>query len=391
MPPKLGSASDAADPAAATPRHFAFIDSLRALCALYVLLCHAWYEPANGYYAQRWLNKLGMSYGHLAVDVFIVISGFVIILPIAARGDQVGSVTRFLKRRARRILPPFYAALLLTIAFILLFAHERTGTVWDNSLPLTWRAALANFALIQNWVLRSPTALISYQLWSIAVEWQIYLLVPILVLAVSRLGYALTCVLAIATSVALTVTHGEWGSVHHWFVALFLFGAGAARLVVRAPKRAASLGLPGLGILLVTCAVIVIKGNHWWGSWIPFLDLPIGAGSALLIAALTSGARSSSPVAWLARALAWRPLVKLGAFSYSLYLVHPMLLHGAWLLWNRTRGSEPVGMYGLLLLSCPAIVAASWLFHLAFERPFMTAPSSSKSDAGRPAIVDRTA
>jgi peptidoglycan/LPS O-acetylase OafA/YrhL len=391
MPARLDSASAAADRPAVTPRHFPYIDGLRALCALYVLLCHAWYQPANGYYAQRWLNKLGMSYAHLAVDVFIVVSGFVIILPIAARGDQVGPVTRFLKRRARRILPPFYAALLLTIAFILLLGHERTGTVWDSSLPLTWKATLANLALVQNWVLRSPRALISYQLWSIAVEWQIYLLVPLLVLGVSRLGYWLTCLIAVAGSVALTVTHDEWRSIHHWFIALFLFGAGAARLVVRAPNRAATLGIPGLAILLVTCTLIAIKGHHWWEARIPFLDLPIGVGSALLIAALSSSAQSSPPVAWLAGALSWRPLVKLGAFSYSLYLVHPMLLHCAWLFWNRTRGNEPVGMYGLLLLSCPAIVAASFLFHLAFERPFMSAPSSKAREAGNPSIVDRTA
>jgi peptidoglycan/LPS O-acetylase OafA/YrhL len=104
-----------------TPRvHLDFIEGMRATAALVVLLNHG--------YAQIWDLALkqfpphryavltyAMVTGHLAVSVFICISGFCLMLPVA-RGDGAlkGGPLLFFKRRARRILPPYYAALLLS-------------------------------------------------------------------------------------------------------------------------------------------------------------------------------------------------------------------------------------------------------------------------------------
>ena len=79
--------------------HLAFIDGLRAIAALFVMVCHAYFEPANGYYASRLMNHLGLTYGHIAVDVFIVVSGFCLMLPIARRGDQMPPLKQFFTRR----------------------------------------------------------------------------------------------------------------------------------------------------------------------------------------------------------------------------------------------------------------------------------------------------
>ena len=95
-----------------------FIDSLRALAALYVMICHAYHEPGNGYHASWLINHIGLSYGHVAVDVFIVISGFCLMLPVTRRNGELGSVRDFMRRRVRRILPPYYAALILSLLFI---------------------------------------------------------------------------------------------------------------------------------------------------------------------------------------------------------------------------------------------------------------------------------
>ena len=56
--------------------HLAFIDGLRAVAALFVMVCHAYFEPANGYYASHLMNHLGLTYGHIAVDVFIVATAY---------------------------------------------------------------------------------------------------------------------------------------------------------------------------------------------------------------------------------------------------------------------------------------------------------------------------
>ena len=79
--------------------HLAFIDGLRAVAALFVMVCHAYFEPANGYYASRLMNHLGLTYGHIAVDVSIVVSGFCLMLPIARRGDQMPPLKQFFTRR----------------------------------------------------------------------------------------------------------------------------------------------------------------------------------------------------------------------------------------------------------------------------------------------------
>jgi peptidoglycan/LPS O-acetylase OafA/YrhL len=113
---------------------FAFLDGLRGLAALYVVLFHirAQFDPGaplhpfatrSGEMATVWL-----AHGHLAVDVFIVLSGFCLMMPVAASPDKhlKGGVAGYLKRRARRILPPCYAA--LALAFLpLIAAHVILG------------------------------------------------------------------------------------------------------------------------------------------------------------------------------------------------------------------------------------------------------------------------
>jgi peptidoglycan/LPS O-acetylase OafA/YrhL len=365
-------------PPQAKPRteHFDFIDGIRALCALFVLLGHAWFQPTAGFYSQRWMNLLGLSYAHLAVVVFIVVSGFVITLPIVRRGDM-GPILGFFKRRARRILPPYYAALLLTSAFILLTGQHKTGTVWDFSVPLTWPQFIGHSLLVHNLPLGLEGGGIGYQLWSIAVEWQIYLLVPLLVLGISRFGFvALVCLLTLI-SAGVVVFLPQLHDTYAYFVVLFMSGAGAARLVVLRPRDTERAGLIGLGIALAALALVLKNGNAWYARHLALVDLLLGAGVGPLIAGLALA--QGKLLTTLKRILRWRPLVFVGSFSYSLYLVHTPLLHGAWLIWSKLTQQGPVGLFGLLLLSCPLIVVLSWCFFVLFERPFMrsaVAPST---------------
>ncbi|WP_410959855.1 acyltransferase family protein, partial [Salmonella sp. SAL4356] len=69
--------------------------------------------------------------GHLAVSIFIVISGFCLALPVVAAGDRMrdGSLN-FFKRRARRILPPYYGALAFSLLLIATVLGKKTGSLW---------------------------------------------------------------------------------------------------------------------------------------------------------------------------------------------------------------------------------------------------------------------
>jgi peptidoglycan/LPS O-acetylase OafA/YrhL len=349
--------------------HFEFIDGLRAVCALFVLLGHTWFQPSSGYYPQRWMNLLGLSYGHLAVVVFIVVSGFVITYPITTRGDDVGSWLQFYKRRARRILPPYYAALVLSAVFILATGQHKTGTVWDFSLPLTWGQLLTHFGMINNLPLGVPGGAIGYQFWSIAVEFQIYLLTPFLVLGIRRIGFWAVVALSLVAAAAFVLLLPAWRDAHVWFVGLFLFGAGAARIVALRPEWGTRAGYLGLLVLLPALAFTAKQGSAWFGRNLPWIDTIIGAGAALLIAGLTVG--SGRVLGALKAALSLRWLVWIGTFSYSLYLVHAALLHAFWLLISKVSQPSTTLMFALLVLCAPLIVALSWLFFVAFERPFM--------------------
>lgn len=343
-----------------------YVDGVRAVCALFVLVAHTWFQPANGYYAERWMNKLGLSYSHLAVDAFIVVSGFVIGLPIARAGDRIKSVPRFLKRRATRILPPYYAALLFAVAFILLGANRMTGTVWDNSLPLTWQRLLLHVSLLQNLPFDVPGGSISYQLWSIAVEFQIYLLAPLLVLLSRKTGYVFCVALTLALSFLVHRAFPRFDLAWHWYVGLFAMGAAVARVTVRAPELANKLFWPGLGLLGLAGASILMFGNAFFKSNVFWIDVAVGAGVTGVIGGLAGAERNP-----LRRVLEHSWLAGIGRFSYSLYLIHPMLLHLTWLGLKRVASFDNVELFFVMLALNPLIVLAAWVFYRVFERPFM--------------------
>jgi peptidoglycan/LPS O-acetylase OafA/YrhL len=326
--------------------------------------CHIWVEPSNGYYAPRWMNLLGASRGHLAVNAFIVVSGFVIGMPIARNDRRIRSVGQFLYRRCRRILPPYYAALMLCILFDSYFGKVGTGTVWDTTLPLTWQRVLATFLLVHNLPDLSGGT-ISYQFWSIAVEFQIYLLAPLLFPAMRRFGQARALVFAIAISVALHLLWPKGDSLVHWYVALFMMGAIAAR---RSLENVSSVLIPGLvGLGLCTFAIFAMGRAAWWSYMMP-LDIAFGACVATVLVGLHGN--STGRDAWLRRLLSRPTLVWIGGFSYSLYLMHALVIHIFWTALVHVGKFSSIQLWLLLLCLAPLIVATTWIFHLVFERPF---------------------
>jgi peptidoglycan/LPS O-acetylase OafA/YrhL len=351
--------------------HFEFVDGIRAACALFVMIAHAWFQPSNGFYKERWMNVLGLSHAHLAVVVFIVVSGFVITFPITRRGDHMGSVLGFYKRRIRRIIPPYYAALVLSILFILATGQQKTGTVWDASVPLSWSQIFTHFGMVNNWPLPVRGGSIGYQLWSIPVEFQIYLLTPLLIWGLSKIGLPALTVVCIAVSALAVLFVPPLKSATIWFVVLFLYGSATGRIIVHHAGRANTAGLTGLFIVLGSLAMIAKGGNAWFEHNQAWVDMCVGLGTALLMAGIACG--DVAPLRLLRRILCFKSLVWIGSFSYSLYLVHTALLHGAWLCWSSLLPAEPKLMFACLLVTSPVIVLLAYLFHLAFERPFMSA------------------
>jgi peptidoglycan/LPS O-acetylase OafA/YrhL len=370
-------------PYGATPIHLAYLDGLRALAAGYVVLFHALPGFSLPYLTGPWrLLKRAFAYGHEAVAIFIVLSGYCLMLPVV-RKDPLGlriALGRFVGRRAKRILPPYFAALAFSIALLWLFPVLRrsgTGTIWDDSLPgLDSRAIATHLLLIHNWLPRYGYQ-INGPLWSVASEWQIYFFFPLLLLPLWRrfgMGGALLGALLVGYAPLWWWPAAAYVAIP-WYLLLFGFGMAAAAvgfgaggleqwLRSRLPWRWLSAGL------WLSCVVLSNGLATLWFNLKPVVDPLVGLATATALVELTAQVSSGRRGRVLAL-LESRPLVGLGHFSYSLYLTHlPVLAFGYFgLRWLGVSG--PAFIACISLLGALVSVALAYGFHLLIERPFM--------------------
>ncbi len=352
-----------------------FLDGLRGLAALYVVLFHAMVEAhvagrSNSTAATA--AFVALRYGHYAVAVFIVLSGYCLMRPVARdpAGRIDGGFVAYLGRRARRILPPYYAALGLCwglVAFVPALGHPEAGR-WEIALPSGGAGVVAShLLLVQNW---SPRWIykVDPPAWTVATEWQIYLLFPALLALRRRAGSAATVAVAFAVGWAIAAVGAAAGNLAMvrlcpWYLGLFALGmAAASDGLGEGPRRRPLAWLVAAAVALGVPAWLDMPNRDAM-----LADPIVGALAALVIARL---ARRSSrgESTRLLRGLSSRPAGWLGSVSYSLYLVHfPLLaLAGSFL---RSRGVGPgMQLAAMLGLAVPACVLAATPFALAFER-----------------------
>lgn len=351
--------------------HLKHVEGLRAVAALIVFVNHA--------YAQVWGETrspegplAAFSYsliaGHLSVAVFIVVSGFCLALPVVANADQIrGGALTFFKRRARRILPPYYAALALSLLLIWTVIGEPTGTLWDVPIQVTTSSIVAHLLLLQDFF---GTGSINYVFWSIAVEWQIYFLFPILVYGWRRFGPLPTIATALLAGYALRLGFDgtRIARANGHFIGLFALGMLAAYVSTSTSATYVRLRQARFWPWLAAAAFGVV-------CWLtarrdvefPTLDGVVGV---FATAALVVSSRDSGNL--LARFFSLRPLVAIGTFSYSLYLIHAPLLQLIWQYALAPLGLGAPAMFGVLMsVGLAAVLAASYAFFRAFELPFM--------------------
>lgn len=357
------------------------IDAFRALAALFVLVHHAWamaYPPQQGIAPEGiWRVTSWAKFGPFGVTIFIVLAGYSLTLGAARRNGSLppGGVWTFIRRRARRIIPPYWAALGITTVLALLVLDKPTGTHWDLSVPFTWKGLAADTLLLQD-VPFLDARNVAYTFWSIAVEWHIYFTFPLLLLIWRRAGPLVAAgsgfLIAVAAEYA-AIAVPELASAHPIYYGLFALGMGACALVSNPPSWAHRLPwlLIALSAAMLWCvptvvalpqAVVPIMG--------PETALGVGVCAVLIAVGLGKAGRAIPSV------LRWRPLVFAGAFSYSIYLVHAPLLQLAWLaICDPLDLSREMTLVVMWFVATPIIVGLSYGFHLFAERPFMTARS----------------
>lgn len=301
------------------PRYYPFLDGLRALSILAVLLFHS--------------NSIWLEGGFLGVEAFFVISGFIITTLLRDQWLAYAGLDlrRFWLRRCRRLLPGVVTTVLATAAVVALFYPDDWGQVRED-----W---LAGLSFTSNWLYiiseRSYFELsgrprLFEHLWSLGVEFQYYLLWPLLCLGLFRCGRLKAGAICLAGALL-----AGW-----WMAVLYAPGDDPSRVYFGTDTR---LG----GLLIGSAAAFILPeprepGRLWawfmdglaWLSmagllWLfvsldeaqPWLYRGGFAGVALLTAACIL-ACVLHPRGVLARVLGWMPVRAVGTRAYNIYLWH---------------------------------------------------------------------
>lgn len=393
-----------------------YVDGARALAALYVVLHHCfqwvWNVPGEPPPSDTaWLVVGWQAFGHYAVSAFIAISGFSLMLPVVrASGQLAGGAWTFFKRRARRIIPTYYAAIGFALLLDWLFIGQPSNTAWDVTLPITVRTVVTHLLLIHD-LDKSGFYTINGVFWSIAIEWHIYFLFPLLVLLARRLGTLATTVGTLLLSSLvffLVITYGlqmlqilppYWADKLSYlpgrftqiidYVGLFALGMLSATIAYspqrawatvrrRVPWMAMALGV-AIGVLIL----LVLHGRQLgtWGTYL--LDIL----TALLTLSLFIAAASSTQ-GIIARVLGMRPLAFVGQYAYSIYLIHAPIvgvifatLVSPYLIqtFHLSRTAQNAILIAIVL---PVVLVMAYGFYLLFERPFIAKRPSSIRPTG---------
>ena len=373
--------------AATKPTALPALDGLRGLAALMVLAYHVLCQvrdvtPSENIRATLEARYEQFSVLSTGVQLFFVLSGFLLFLPYARaieRGGAFPSTREFYRRRALRILPAYWITL---IAMTLLVSK-----IHKHDLILHW-------LLLNN--LRSDSFYsINTVFWTLAIEWQFYLLLPGMAYVIWRLAMQRrrrTIVAAVSLIFAMALVAGYLANVLRQspdefysplaylpaFLPIFVSGAIAAWYYVRwiefgrrrsdeIRRRALWMGILGAGTVaglvgLAGCGVMVFNRMtpHFW----MYGNLVLGAGYSLIVFGAACGGRGMKLL------FENRPIRYVGMISFSLYMWHVKLLdffNPAIYYRGNSWGVVPIAVALTLLVT----VSFSAGFYQLIEKPFL--------------------
>jgi peptidoglycan/LPS O-acetylase OafA/YrhL len=334
------------------------VDGLRAVAVLPVIAYHLGFRPIPG--------------GFIGVDVFFVISGFLIGALVFKELEQGRfSFAGFYVRRIRRLFPALLAMMAATtIGAYFIIYPSRYEEFAQSLAAATFSVSNIYFFLTAGYFDGPAITKPLLHTWSLAVEEQFYLLFPPLALwLTTRMPNRTTLIIAIIGAVsfvwsaitAFTSPNESFYLLHTraWELALGLLLARGFYPPMKSALVRTSVA--GAGVLMIVASVFLITRE------MPFpglMALPACLGTAMVIAAGSAGGNL------VGRLLSWKPIVFVGLISYSLYLWHwPIIV-----LYYEYLGANFLALHQKFLL-LPLIFAVSILSWRYIEQPFRRGPS----------------
>ena len=341
-------------------KYRAELDGLRAIAVVPIILFHAGFEYFSG--------------GFVGVDVFFVISGYLITTIILSEKEQgTFSLVNFYERRFRRILPALFMVMLVSLIFSLLWLMPSYMEDFSQSLMAvsTFSSNILFWRESGYWEISNELKPLLHT-WSLAVEEQYYVLYPLFLMLIwhFRKNLILGSFIVIA---AISLAIAQWGAYNKpiptfyllptrgWELAIgagiayyFLYRKQTVRTLLSHKSVNEALGL--LGLLMISYAVYVFDKGTPFPSLYALVPT-VGTGLIILF---------SSSQTMVGRLLSIKPLVAVGLISYGAYLWHwPLLVFARHL--SLTEPSE-LTFAILALLSFP-LAYLSWRY---IEKPFRT-------------------
>lgn len=334
------------------------IEGLRGLAVVLVVAYH--------------VDTTGLAGGFVGVDIFFVISGYLISGLLFEEYAERGRVDywSFYARRARRLLP----AALLMIASTLLVANALLSPLESTALAIDGLSAALSFSNV--WFALNASQYFGAEVshspllhtWSLAVEEQFYLVWPALLVLLLRLSpskrslivaLGLISALSFAGCVVMTGIQQTWAFYAMPF-RMWEFGAGAVVYLLRPCARGTGPTASWFGILAVLASSVFLDGNMAFPGFVAVVPV---VGTCLILYGI-GAAPSCAPALFLTS----RPMRVLGRLSYSWYLWHwPFLIFGRVLLPDHM---EPYGSAVLVMIA----LAVAWAGQKLVEDPIRWHP-----------------
>ena len=370
--------------------YFPGLTGLRGIAAAWVVLFHLWQLAG----AQR-VTSLGLditplfSCGFLGVDLFFVLSGFLLGLPFLAWANRTRpfpDLGQFWKRRCLRVLPAYYIQLAILAV---------GGLILSGSWPLGPRALLAYLSMEFVFV-DGIGAYLNGVWWTLPVEWNFYAVLPLVGLAFGHarwwliaLGVLLAAIAVRLACYELLLANRSIGPLAYPLIIQlpgrldeFVFGMLGAWFHLRrnAPASRSDIGRLGLGLAGIAWLLHGLdgRGDIFMKAdtrWIFIYATCAGASLALIVHAAAARVRFAE---WL---FSGKALAFLGTISYSLYLWHYIVFQIAsrsgFVQWMPVKG-----IAALALVLVPIVLVVAWASYRLTERPFLvTAPAAHRPHA----------